>query len=126
MTINFVPSKSDRTHLTINCYTIASYNFNKDNPTFYVTFNFSTNILWTAVLTPISPTATLPRTVYLGPVTIYAGARVDLQNLGNSFNILFSGTIGDVNGNTAFYSSNIGSFQQGAFEEVAYNQAEPA
>jgi|GEM_PF-1944098 hypothetical protein len=126
MTINFAPSKSDQTHLTINCYSLVTYNFNKADPTFYVTFNYGRSILWPAILTPMSPVATLPGPVSSGPVTIFAGAKVELENLGNSYNVLFTGTIRDINGYTNFYRSNIGSFQIFAFDEVAYNQAEPA
>ncbi|WPO49537.1 hypothetical protein [Pseudomonas sp. S1Bt23] len=126
MTINFVPSKSDQTHLTVNCYTVVTYNYNKDNPTFYVTFNYGRTILWAAVLTPIAPVQSLASTVTLGPITLYIGLKVNLQNLGNSYNVLLTGTIGDINGNTYFNSSNIGSFQIAAFEEVKYNEAVPA
>lgn len=112
--------------MTINCHSVVTFNYNKDNPTFYVTFNYGRIILWTAVLTPVSPVQSLPGTITSGPVTLYGGLRVNLQYLGNSYNVLLTGTIGDINGATSFNSSNIGSFQTGAFEEVIYNATAPA
>jgi len=125
MTSKFVQLKSDETALTINCHSIVTYNANKDNPTFFAGFYYGRHALWMAVLTPISPLQTLPQTITVGPVTLYAGLRVQLQDLGNSFNVLLTGTIGDVNGPTSFNSSNIGSFPSNGFAEVIIGDTAP-
>lgn len=109
MTQTAAKSSTVTTPLTINCSSQATYS-GSPNQTTQVTFTYQNNILWATMVNNTSSTQTLSESVTAGPVTLEEGASVKLQNLGDTFNILFDGTIDDSGSSNKFTGTKIATF----------------
>ncbi|OLF54320.1 hypothetical protein [Pseudomonas chlororaphis] len=97
------------TPLTINSQSTSTYN-GDPNQTTKVTFSYQNNLLWATQVNNTASTQTLSADSSAGPVILRAGSKVTLQNVGSSFNILFTGVIVDSGSETPFNGTNIGTF----------------
>ncbi len=97
------------TPLTINCSSQTSYS-GSPNQTTQVVFSYQGNILWATMVNNTMTTQTLTEGSSAGPVKLEEGSKVVLQNLGGTFNILFTGIIKDSGSANNFNGTNIGSF----------------
>lgn len=104
-----MPAQTVTTPLTINCSSQVTYS-GSANQTTQITFSYQNNILWATMVNNTSTTQTLSESMSAGPVTLDEGATVQLQNLGDTFNIVFTGTIVDSGSANKFNNTKIGTF----------------
>jgi hypothetical protein len=97
------------TQLTVNCKSTSNYSGDA-NQTTAVQFNYQNNILWATIVNNTMSTQVLSQDSTFGPVTLHAGCKVVLQNLGSSFNILFTGIITDSGSDNNFVGTKIAGF----------------
>ena len=105
-------AQTTTTQLTINCNSVCTYSNNASLQT-QITFNYQSNLIWATMLSNSMMSQSLASDMSIGTVTLKSGSTVTLQNVGSTFNILFTGTIVDSGSSNTFTNTQIASFTVG-------------